>query len=167
MQSMQIHSTKYDGSLHYHYAISVVRSEPNLLVSYTKPGTPVESYRGSMVAGRHSLGYYWSDRPYNLTVNWSLDWRPISHYINVATPATWENGTLHFIDLDLDIIWRHDGIVILDDEDEFELHRVRYGYPAELVAESWRSSHEVRDLIVRRIYPFDGSLYEWRPDGIA
>jgi protein associated with RNAse G/E len=120
-----------------------------------------------MVTGRHSLGFYWSDRPYNLTVNWSLDWRPLSHYINVATPATWENGTLHFIDLDLDIIWRHDGIVILDDEDEFELHRIRYGYPAELVAESWRSSHEVRDLIARRIYPFDGSLYEWRPDGIA
>lgn len=167
MRPMQVHSTKYDGSLHYRYAMSVVRREPNLLVSYTAPGTAVESYRGSMVASRHSLSFYWTERPYNLTINWTIDWRPLSHYINVATPATWDDSTIHFIDLDLDVIWRHDNTIILDDEDEFELHRVRFGYPNDLITESWRSRDEVQDLITRRIYPFDGSLYEWRPHGTA
>jgi protein associated with RNAse G/E len=165
MQPIQVHSTKYDGSLHYRYAMSIVRTEPDLLVSYMTPGVPVESYRGAMITNRYSLSLYWNDRPYNLTVNWSNEWRPISHYINVASPADWSDGTLRFIDLDLDVIWRHDNTVILDDEDEFELHRERFGYPPELVAESWRSREEVRSLISRRVYPFDGSLYMWRPNG--
>jgi len=99
-------------------------------------------------------------------VMWYVDWRPRMHYVNVATPATWSDGTLRFIDLDLDVIWRSDtGEVILDDEDEFALHQVRFGYPSDLIARAWRTGGEVRDMIARRSYPFDGSLHRWRPDG--
>lgn len=66
------------------------------------------------------------------------------------------------------MIWRADtGEVILDDEDEFALHQVRFGYPPDLIAQVWRSSEVVRDMIARRIPPFDGSLHAWRPDGAA
>jgi protein associated with RNAse G/E len=88
--------------------------------------------------------------------------------VNIATPATWDDGALRFIDLDLDIIWRAgNGEVILDDEDEFVLHQARFGYPASLIERVWHSSEDVRDLIARRVYPFDGSLHAWRPDGTA
>src|SRR5262245_45572213 len=113
MQQLAVHSTKYDGSLHYRYAVSVVRSEANLLFVYLGPGTYVESYRGELLTTRHSLCLYWTDRPYNLHVNWSADWRPYSHYINVATPAHWDANTLGFIDLDLDVIWKVDNQLIL------------------------------------------------------
>ena len=33
------------------------------------------------------------------------------------------------VDLDLDVIRMRDGRIILDDEDEFEEHQVRYAYP--------------------------------------
>jgi uncharacterized protein len=166
MKPFAVHSTKYDGSLHYHYDSVVVREESNLLVLYTAPGTPTQSYRGFVTASNHSLELYWTDRLYNLHVNWYADWRPRSHYINIATPATWHDGTLRFVDLDLDVIWRTpSGEVILDDEDEFSLHQVRFGYPAELIAQALRSGEEVREMIARRVYPFDGSLHEWRPHG--
>jgi protein associated with RNAse G/E len=167
MPQLAVHSTKYDGSLHYRYNVSIVRSEPGLLFVYLGPGAHVESYRGEQLTTRHSLCLYWADRPYNLHVNWSSDWRPHSHYINVATPARWDASTLHFIDLDLDVIWKADNALVLDDEDEFELHRERFGYPADLVAESWRSRAEVCTLIEQQTYPFDGSLYAWRPHGAA
>lgn len=168
MKPILVHSTKYDGSLHYHYLTSLVREERNLLVLYMAPGTPIESYRGAQVASHHSLQLYWSDYYYNLHVSWYADWRPRNHYVNIATPATWRDGALRFVDLDLDVIWRSStGEVILDDEDEFALHQVRFGYPADLVTQAWHSGEHVRDLIARRSYPFDGSLHAWRPDAAA
>lgn len=166
MRTIPLRSTKYDGSLHYQYSTRLVREDPDLLLVYVGPGTPIKSYRGAMYATHHSLQFYWSDRQYNLHVSWYADWRPRLHYINVATPATWADGTIHFIDLDLDVIWRaQTDEVILDDEDEFALHQVRFGYPPALIEECLRSSATVIDLIARRVYPFDGSMYAWRPDG--
>lgn len=168
MKSFPVYSTKYDGSLHYRYSTCIVREEPNLLMLYMPPGTPIDSYRGQQVATRHTLQLYWSDRFYNIHVNWDADWNPRSHYVNIATPATWHDGALRFVDLDLDVIWRAGtGEVILDDEDEFELHQARFGYPADLIASARRSSDDVRDLIARSVYPFDGSLHAWRRDGTA
>lgn len=164
MKPVPVRSTKYDGSIHYRYGTTLVREEPNLLMLYLAPGTPIESYRGAMIATQHNLQLYWSDRHYNLHISWHADWRPRNHYINVATPATWAGGQLQFIDLDLDVIWRSQtGEVLLDDEDEFEVHQVRFGYPADLIEQCRRASAEVIDLIARRVYPFDGSLYAWRP----
>jgi uncharacterized protein len=167
MKPFPVYSTKYDGSLHYRYPTTVVREESSLLILYLPPGTRLDSYRGQqLVATQHTLSFYWSDRFYNLNVNWDANWHPRSHYVNVATPATWHDGTLRFVDLDLDIIWRAaTGEVILDDEDEFLLHQERFGYSAALIEQAWRSSADVRDMIARRLYPFDGSLHAWRPDG--
>lgn len=166
MRPFLVHSTKYDGSLHYRYQASVVREEPGLLVLYGTYGTPLNSYRGQFRAAHHTLEFYWSDRFYNLIVMWHADWRPSKHYVNIATPATWHDGALRFIDLDLDVIWRAaTGEVILDDEDEFALHQSRFGYPDDLIARVWRSSEEVRAMIAQRRSPFDGSLHTWRPNG--
>lgn len=168
MKPWIVHSSKYDGSLHYRYRTSVVREEPDLLVLYCGPGTPLESYRGALVTLYHSLEFYWSDRYYNLSVNWYADWRPRMHYVNVATPAVWhvERATLSYVDLDLDVIWRAEtNDVILDDEDEFVLHQERFGYPADLVARALETSQALLALARSRAYPFDGSLLTWRPDG--
>ncbi len=78
MKPFPVHSTKYDGSLHYHYPTTVVREEPNLLMLYMPPGTAIDSYRGQQVATRHTLQLYWSDQFYNIHVNWAADWNPRS-----------------------------------------------------------------------------------------
>ena len=165
MKPFSVHSTKYDGSLHYRYPAAVVREEPNLLVLYGACGTPLDSYRGQFLARQHTLECYWSDRFYNLIVMWDEHWQPRLHYVNMATPATWRDGTLRFVDLDLDVIWRVSGEVVLDDEDEFMLHQTRFAYPSDLIAQVWRSSEEVRAMIAQQLYPFDGSLHTWRPHG--
>jgi protein associated with RNAse G/E len=168
MKTFPVHSTKYDGSLHYRYATTFVREDSGVLMLYAGPGEPVDCYRGQMTTRYHSLGLFWSDRCYNLEVTWTADWQPLMHYVNVSTPATWHDGTLRFVDLDLDVIWRAiSGEVILDDEDEFELHQARFAYPPDLVAQAWQSVADVRALIAERVYPFDGSLHAWRPDAAA
>jgi hypothetical protein len=59
---------------------------------------------------------------------------PFRVYADVATMPGWRDGCLTAVDLDLDVIQRFDGTVLVDDEDEFAEHQVRYGYPAEVVA---------------------------------
>lgn len=167
MKPFNLRSTKYDGAEHYRYPASIVSEEPGLLMLYKAPGAPINGYRGSFLAKYHTLEYYWPDRYFNLSVIWYPNWQPRMHYVNIATPARWDDGTLRYIDLDLDVVWFANGRVVLDDEDEFELHQRRYNYPPELIAQCWASSHEVRDMITRRMPPFDGEAYSWRPDGVA
>ena len=167
MKPFKLRSTKYDGGEHYRYDAGVVREEPGLIVLYKGPGEPINGYRGSLLAKYHTLEFYWADQYYNLSVIWYPDWQPRMHYINMATPAQWEDGTVRYIDLDLDVVWFANGRVVLDDEDEFELHQRKYGYPQELIDQTWASSRTVRDLISRRVPPFDGNAYSWRPDGSA
>jgi uncharacterized protein len=56
------------------------------------------------------------------------------HYVDICTPAVWEApDRVTTVDLDLDVVEHEDGSVEVVDRDEFEAHRVRYGYPADVV----------------------------------
>jgi len=161
---LPVHSTKHGGGAHYRYDLTVVRDDGIRLVAWGPVGTRMDSYRGVYTARHHMLHVHWDDRDWNLEVMWYEDWRPRSHYVNIATPSTWADGVLRFVDLDLDVIQRADGTVILDDEDEFEDHRVTLAYPPELVARARAAATQVQALAAARAWPFDGSLYAWRPD---
>lgn len=164
MTPMRFHSTKYDGSLHYLFEVEVVHQEPHLLAVYTPVGTPLQSYRGEFPARHHMLGLYFADRPWNLLVSWHADWSPRHHYVNIATPAAWSDGVLRCCDLDLDLIRRPDERrVVLDDADEFDRHRARWGYPDDLVATCCRTAVHVAALMERPDPLFDGRLFAWRP----
>ncbi|CAN5915070.1 DUF402 domain-containing protein [soil metagenome] len=161
--TITVASTKYDGSLHYEYPATVVDDTGDRLLAWVPAGTPMRSYRGDRTAPRHFLRLHDVDRFWNLEVMWDTDWRPSKHYVNIALPSTWDDGTLRFVDLDLDVSWWADGRVLLLDEDEFADHRERFGYPAWLVDRAWEAVDEVRALIACRQAPFDGALYDWCP----
>jgi hypothetical protein len=160
---ISVESTKFDGSLHYRYTITVVADEGSQLRAWGPVGTLFQSYRGAYQATRHFLMLHYLDRDWNLEVMWEPDWTPNKHYVNIALPSTWDDGTLRFVDLDLDISWWTDGSVRLLDEDEFAEHRKRFHYPQWLVDRAWAAVDEVRALISCRQPPFDGALYHWRP----
>lgn len=162
---MTVASTKYDGSHHYRFPVTVVEDAGHRLAVWAPAGTVLDSYRGRFASQRHFLWWYYRDRDWNFEVLWERDWTPNKHYVNVALPATWDDGVVRFVDLDLDISWWSDGTVHLLDEDEFATHRERMDYPDPLVDRAWSAVDEVRDLIARRVPPLDGGLYEWRPTG--
>lgn len=58
----------------------------------------------------------------------------ISHFVDIATPPRWVSPDRYeMIDLDLDVIHTVDGEVEIEDEDEFEVHQVRYEYTPEMI----------------------------------
>jgi protein associated with RNAse G/E len=164
-RSIAVNSTKYDGSLHYLFEAEVVGESEGFLALYVAPGQNMDSYRGSMTTKEHFLMLWWRDRLFELEVVWNRTWRPRMHYVNIGRGFEWYDNQLRWVDLDLDLIWRANATsVVIDDEDEFEEHRVAFGYPDQLVKEAWAAVDEVQGLFAARAAPyFDGSLYKWRP----
>lgn len=160
---LAVASTKYGGSHHYRYDVQLVAADERRLIAYGPVDTPFDSYRGHYLATSEMLHVHVAGLDWNLEVMWQPDGTPHQHYVNIALPSTWDDGTLRFVDLDLDVKARADGTVELDDADEFAEHRVRFGYPADLVERAQRAAEEVLSLARARRPPLDGSLYAWRP----
>ncbi|UMG93532.1 DUF402 domain-containing protein [Nocardioides sp. TF02-7] len=82
-------------------------------------------------------------------------------YVDMTTPAAWDDGTLRSVDLDLDVVRLQDGTVYLDDEDEFAEHRVAFGYPPEVVAMAEESAAQVLAAVRAGRPPYDGTAGRW------
>lgn len=83
-------------------------------------------------------------------------------YVDIITPPVWMGGSrVEMIDLDLDVVATHDGAVEVLDRDEFDDHRVRYGYPDELVAGAETATAFVVEALEARRAPFDGAHLRW------
>ena len=164
MNDLLLHSTKFDGSLHYRYPVRTVHRSDDRLITFSSPGSPVESYRGSWTGTKHLLSTFWIGRPYVFHVRWNTGWIPEFLYTDITTGTKWNDRMVEYVDLDLDLILRHESAdVHLDDEDEFEEHRVRWSYPPELVAQCREAARVVRGLLESRELPFTKALFDWRP----
>lgn len=86
---------------------------------------------------------------------------PVDTYVDIATPPRWEGSVVRSVDLDLDVIRGVSGRVWVDDEDEFADHRVRFGYPAEIVAMALHSCDRVQAAMAARTPPYDGTAVGW------
>jgi protein associated with RNAse G/E len=127
--------TKYDGSAHRDYpARRLAADDAGVWVG-------VSSGTASIYHGRPSVERI----PFVLFIprraHWTAMFNPPPRtsevYCDIATPARWDGDTVRIVDLDLDVVRRRTtGLVELRDEDEFEQHRVAFGYPGELVDEA-------------------------------
>ena len=80
--------------------------------------------------------------------------QPIAVYVDVTTPAVWDGPHVTMVDLDLDVVLSRDGSLLLDDEDEFDEHRVTLGYPADVVALARRTADELMTAAAEEAEPF-------------
>ncbi|HEY0950738.1 DUF402 domain-containing protein [Nocardioides sp.] len=86
---------------------------------------------------------------------------PLRVYVDVTTPPVWDGRVLRTVDLDLDVVCDNSGAVRVDDEDEFAEHRVRLGYPDEVVRAALASCDRVRAAVEAAAAPYDGSAEAW------
>lgn len=79
-------------------------------------------------------------------------------YIDLAWDVRWDAGTPVGIDMDLDVIRARDGRGIwIDDRDEWDEHRVAYGYPLDIVARLEDAALELEREVTVEEAPFDGA----------
>jgi hypothetical protein len=84
-------------------------------------------------------------------------------YCDIASPARWNGGnTVRLVDLDLDVVRRRSsGRVELLDEHEFADHRVRFGYPEELVAAARAAAGWLVEALSDGTEPFASAYRPW------
>lgn len=123
---------KYDGRLHMTLPAHFMDDDGSRLWLRTSLGGEVRHVtRGkSWAITRPSDMIFWRERWYNVYVNYDEAWQFRNFYCNVGLPPEIRDGGVSFVDLDLDVqIWP-DGRTDLLDVDEFDAHKVQFGYPA-------------------------------------
>jgi len=83
-------------------------------------------------------------------------------YVDVITPATWPTSDrVEMVDLDLDIVLRHDRSVELLDEDEFLEHAELFGYPDSLIDRARMAAAELILAVEAMAEPFGRAGERW------
>ena len=89
-------------------------------------------------------------------VTWAGAANPVDVYVDITTVPRWTETGVSMVDLDLDVVRGPTGRVWVDDEDEFADHRVRFGYPPELVRLAGSACDRVRAAVSSGLPPYDG-----------
>ncbi|MET0735437.1 MAG: hypothetical protein ABWY55_07320 [Microbacterium sp.] len=77
-------------------------------------------------------------------------------YIDLAWDAKWDGGEPTGIDMDLDVVHAVDGRGLwIDDRDEWDEHRVRYGYPLDIVDRLEALAVDLERRVAAAEPPFD------------
>ena len=79
----------------------------------------------------------------------------------MTTQPVWDGSTVTSIDLDLDVVRDVDGVVRVEDEDEFAAHQVELGYPPDVVRAAEQTCLQVLADVRDARPPFDGSHLPW------
>ncbi|WP_345800155.1 hypothetical protein AAIB33_11820 [Microbacterium sp. AZCO] len=84
-------------------------------------------------------------------------------YIDIAWDLRWQDAEPVGIDMDLDVVDTRDGRGIwIDDRDEWDEHRVAYGYPLDLVEKLEALAVDLEQRVRAHEVPFDdGTIARW------
>jgi len=83
-------------------------------------------------------------------------------YCDITTPAEWDGDTVRIVDLDLDVVRRRaTGAVELRDEDEFDEHRERFGYPDDVIENARAAARWLLGALGDGTEPFASAYRKW------
>ncbi len=160
---MRVVYTKYDGSLHWNHDALRLGEDEHGVWAGCPTGTTARRGHEPPVTFQFAFVMLFP-RDAWWTACFNAEPNKTEVYCDVASVPRWpDERTVTMVDLDLDVIRRRRGRrrVILDDEDEFAEHQVRYGYPPEVVAAARRSADWLLAAVAGRTEPFAGGYRDW------
>lgn len=135
-ENVIIKSFKYDGHVHRTWFENWPVPEESLhpllrrekFRVFINHGTKIREADGKMWVSRvPGVTYFAPGHWFNAVA--LLEATGVRFYCNVASPFTYYDNTLTYIDYDLDAILLHNGEIHIVDEEEYEAHRTLYQYP--------------------------------------
>jgi protein associated with RNAse G/E len=157
MRKVRVLSKKYDGSLRDEYETYLYADTNEHIILFSRPGLRYWDYRKNawFEAQDGLIEIYPRRKLYNV---WHIA-EQVSNtnlmYVNIALPASLREGTMEWVDLDLDYRVHLDNSVELLDESEFELNSQRFGYPPKLIERVQAVCREIEAGLTQQIFPFD------------
>ena len=110
---------------------------------------------GVIRKGTTSKEFFFFDRWYNIFKFREPDGEFRNYYCNIAMPPTFDEDTLRYVDLDLDVLVDREGIVTVLDRDEFETNIEVFGYTSEIIRKVEDAIVELLRVIEQRDWPFE------------
>lgn len=161
MSDIRVIFTKYDGSLHWHMAMQRLGEDEHGLWAGMRAGTSMTNGAGKHVTlpiAHVSLfprtGWW--------TAWFNANPHEVSIYCDITTPPEWPaEDVVTMVDLDLDVVRRIDGSVLLVDEDEFAEHCRRFGYPLDVVKHAVEAAQWLHTAVGSDIEPFGQAHERW------
>ncbi len=157
MRKVQVRSRKYDGSLRDAYETYLYAETDEAITLFARPGLPYWHARRRewLTAPDGLIEIFLKHKWYNVVHITEQVSNTNLMYVNIALPATLQDGVLEWTDLDLDYRVHMDGRVERLDEDEFEENAQRMAYPPDLIEQAYAACREVEAGLAVRAFPFD------------
>jgi protein associated with RNAse G/E len=154
--SVLVNSRKMDNQVHRSWSAELIKQNAKLLILFGEFESEIKHrHLGVIRRGTLSYEYYWFDRWFNIFRFHEPDGSLRNFYCNINKPPVFENNTLNYIDLDIDIIVWNDYRCEILDVDEFEENTKKYNYSEQLVKKTKNSLAQLLKLIDNRQFPFN------------
>jgi protein associated with RNAse G/E len=162
MDEVDVEFRKFDGKLHRR-AVELHLGEDEWGTWLGVPvGTEVDYVSAGFTRADEHRGVRLIPRDGWFTALFFAPTRKLEMYCDITAPAAWTGAErVSMVDLDLDVIRTHRGKVDLLDEDEFAVHQVSYGYPAEVVRQAAAAAQQVLVACRDRTEPFGSHYVSW------
>ena len=156
---VEMRFTKWGGKLHWHYPVVPLGSDRHGRWFGGPEGTFFQRGDEEPIPRPHDYVMLMPD-----VGDWIATWHAATDteiYVDVTTRPVRNGDVVEAIDLDLDVIRLRDGRVLLVDEDEFEEHQIRYGYPADVISRARATADDLVARVMAGAEPFgrDGSRW--------
>lgn len=90
----------------------------------------------------------------------------LSHFVDIVTQPVWVSDSRYeMIDLDLDVVVHQDGTIEVEDEEEFDVHQVEYGYTPEMISGAVAETKRIVGALEKREEPFFEVAARWLASG--
>ena len=151
--SYRVESRSFDGRVSWQWEAEFVGKAPSLLVLHSSAGDPVSFEERVHPWPADTLQYYWSDRWYNIRAA-LRDGEPYFYSCNVAMPATFTDGHVTYIDLDLELAVTDGLSARLEGEEDFRRNTAAMAYPPDVVQRAQDAVRELQSLVRAGRPPF-------------
>lgn len=159
---VKIIAYKHDGSVHRIWHKNTVLEANEQVIILANNKTSVTEYDGrTWVTKETALVYFHAECWFNIVCMFRED--GLHYYCNISSPFASDVDGVKYIDYDLDIKKYPDGKYFLLDEDEYNLHKNKYGYDAELDKILRFNLEKLQNWIDSNLGPFSKEfIYVWK-----
>lgn len=145
---------KHDGSVHRMWDKSLVLEETeDYIVLGNINNTVIEGDCRYWQAKDPAITFFFKDEWYNVIC--MLRHTGIHYYCNIASPYLMFNDTIYYVDYDLDVGKRPDGLIKILDEGEYANHRQKMHYSDKLDLILKDALYKVIKKIENEEFPFN------------
>lgn len=155
--SITIQSFKYPNIPHVQYSGEILEETPQYWFVHCQPNTILTHYinNETYTFETRSLHFFSKYHGYTVSIAVNDDMEPLSMFCNISTPCSMKNGTIQYIDIDMDYVLTKENGWYLKNKDTYLKNSDAYNYPIQLTNFALISLQELENNIANGKFPFN------------